>query len=79
MAVCSYCADDMSDDATTSCVEELVWFSGDPVTSMPVIPFTGEGRCHDCHVAHGGFHHPGCDNERCPRCSGQLITCGCPT
>lgn len=25
-------------------------------------------RCHDCRVKIGGFHHPGCDVERCPIC-----------
>jgi hypothetical protein len=25
----------------------------------------------------GGFHHPGCDTEECPKCHGQLISCGC--
>jgi hypothetical protein len=37
----------------------------------------GWNRCHDCNVLAGGRHHPGCDNERCPRCSGQLISCSC--
>ena len=35
------------------------------------------GKCHDCGIVHGGKHHPGCDVERCPRCKGQLISCGC--
>ena len=34
-------------------------------------------RCHDCNVTWGHLHHPGCDMEECPRCSGQLISCGC--
>jgi hypothetical protein len=41
------------------------------------IPYTGEGRCPDCNVATGGFHHPGCDMEKCPLCGGQIISCGC--
>lgn len=34
-------------------------------------------RCHDCNAAWGNFHHPGCDMEECPKCHGQLISCGC--
>src|SRR3954454_5974708 len=34
-------------------------------------------RCHDCGVRPGGFHHFGCDMERCPRCGGQLFCCDC--
>jgi hypothetical protein len=36
-----------------------------------------ESPCHDCNTPLGGYHHPGCDNERCPICGGQLISCGC--
>jgi hypothetical protein len=35
------------------------------------------GRCGDCGVVLGHFHHPGCAIERCPRCGGQSIMCGC--
>lgn len=34
-------------------------------------------RCHDCGAKKGGYHHPGCDAERCPVCKRQALGCGC--
>jgi hypothetical protein len=41
-------------------------------------PIGRADRCGDCGAQQGGFHHLGCDLERCPRCRGQLLSCGCP-
>ncbi len=33
--------------------------------------------CGDCGCKVGEYHQPECDHERCPKCGGQLISCGC--
>lgn len=40
-------------------------------------PSLGEYPCHDCGIVDGQLHVPNCDMETCPRCFGQLISCGC--
>jgi hypothetical protein len=72
MAECEWCLKDMASDEVTTCKEALV-----EGINLPQVPYDGDVRCHDCNVEPGGFHHPGCDNEDCPKCSGQLISCGC--
>ena len=29
-------------------------------------------RCGDCGAMVGGYHHPGCDCERCPKCGAWI-------
>jgi len=31
--------------------------------------------CHDCGAKIGHYHHAGCDEEKCPICGFQIITC----
>jgi hypothetical protein len=79
MSVCSLCNLEMREKV--SCVSTSVL-----TNSGVCVPIRyGEERrfpmksanCGDCGAPRGGFHHRGCDLERCPRCSGQLISCGC--
>lgn len=78
-ATCGACNQEM--EPGTSCAKVPVEIHG---TDYDPIPY-GEDwngydlpdHCHDCNTPKGGFHHPGCDMERCPVCHGQLISCGC--
>jgi hypothetical protein len=67
MAICEWCNQEMTDPKTIT-----------TKLKSSTENFNEEnGRCHDCFIKQGGKHHPGCDAERCPRCAGQLISCGC--
>lgn len=76
MAKCDACGQEMTDGV--GCTQ--VTFGGyDDGIARARIPFDGEPgeRCHDCAAPSGALHHPGCDDEKCPRCGWQLIGCDC--
>jgi len=75
-AICRWCKKEMT-VKTCRANTEVDFPDGVALPSSP--DHFGEvgDRCHDCNIVNGGFHHPGCDVERCPKCGGQLITCGC--
>jgi hypothetical protein len=37
----------------------------------------GDDSCGDCGCKVGELHAENCDVERCPACSGQLLSCDC--
>lgn len=78
MAICLFCNQNMSDRKIHSCDgNHFVKFPDG--SKLPAIVYDApfSRRCHDCNVSGMGYHHPGCDMERCPKCGGQLISCGC--
>lgn len=86
MAICEFCNQEMSDNATTTCTgNDFVKFEQWGI--MKRVPYNNEyfpttqdeieHRCHDCGVALGGIHHYGCDMEVCPRCGDQFAFCDC--
>ena len=81
-AICNYCNQEMTPEHPCT----LKAFEDVPGVKLPRIPYGSEdqdwgadsGRpCHDCNTPPGGFHHPGCDVERCFRCKRQAISCSC--
>ncbi len=80
MVICPDCGREMLEAATCT----IAKFAFPDGSIFPRIPFGSENppwqgeRCHDCGVERGGYHHPGCDVERCPACLQQAIACACP-
>lgn len=80
MAICEECNQEMSGDSPATACRTRGRVTFPNGLSLPALTkhfSEASGRCHDCNVKHGSYHHPGCDVERCPRCDGHLMTCGC--
>lgn len=83
MAICDSCNGEMLE--ADGCTDKYVVYDDDRgierIRFGDEMRFGGEtfnGRCPDCNVKVGEFHHPGCDIEECPRCGRQLLSCDCP-
>ena len=76
MAICDWCGREITEADDCSKNREVKFPNGEKLPAIPY-PADEDVRCHDCGVMPSSYHHPGCDMERCPRCGGQLISCGC--
>ena len=83
MAICSWCNKEMLDENVVTCIGnlEIEFSTGEVLAAIKYNPqyenMSENQRCHDCNVKVGGYHHPGCDMEICPKCDGQLLSCDC--
>lgn len=83
MGICRLCHQETSDPSVATC-EVRVDIQFPDGTSLPVVVYDPKKlhfpawyRCPDCNVAPGGRHHDNCDQECCPKCGGQLLSCSC--
>jgi len=77
MSKCKDCKKPMNVSSCSKRNSQIV--IDDKVYKRNTTYFDVNKRCHDCNIVNkkGNIHHFGCDMERCPKCKGQLISCGC--
>jgi hypothetical protein len=83
MGICRKCRKEMSDASVMTCEgnTSIEYPDGEVLEPVPYDPKRIHApnwfRCPDCNVVPGGIHHANCDQEYCPKCGGQLISCDC--
>lgn len=72
MSICPFCHRDS--EKSVSCAgadwydtEDEIWWYRIPTRIF----------CLECGVQAEGYHHLGCGNEPCPKCSGKVTDCPC--
>jgi len=84
MAACEHCLGEMLEAGTCTITHISIVAGENARQRLPRLRYAptvsmddgGWSRCGDCGAIEGGFHHPGCDQERCPKCGKQLLGCG---
>lgn len=83
MSICLSCRKEIWDPSVTTCEGNafIEYPDGQALERISYNPKTLHlptwFRCPDCNVIPGGIHHMNCDQEHCPKCGGQLISCDC--
>ena len=82
MAVCKACGREML--TAKGCIDSVISIAGKEYPRIKagdpgdfLYGASPDTRCGDCGAQPGGYHHWGCDCERCPKCHRQLLSCDC--
>ena len=73
--VCEICGKSL--ELSEGCSTGKIYINGIMYKRIPVFGRMKNGRCVDCNARYGMYHHWGCDQEICPACGGQLLSCSC--
>ena len=76
--VCASCEQPYGSTYTCKENEKPYKIEGKDYRPIPFTNFNKNARCPHCGVKVGGYHHYGCDEEICPKCSGHITECDCP-
>jgi hypothetical protein len=72
--ICARCMHEIAGTHQCRAGAEIVFPDG---TRLPAVLHSGSDYCADCGVMAGSVHHRYCDQEPCPRCGAQLLSCNC--